>query len=289
MESRRRCLLYVIVVFAFSSVCYYLVLSGKGGFGAVVLPLMWCPALAGILTSLMTKKSIKSFGWKPWPPKYLGFGYFFPLLYATPAYVIIWATKLGGFPDPEGLERARKIMHLPNASAAITTLLMFAFIAMIGVPLNLIGATGEEIGWRGFFVPELTKWLGFKKAALVSGVVWALWHFPLILWGPYSEPDTPRLYQAGCFFVMVVTIGVAFAWVRMKSGSLWPAAIFHASHNAFIQAFFDRTTINTGKTHYFTGEFGAMMLPFMFLVAWYCWKHSADLDNPKLQTSATSA
>jgi membrane protease YdiL (CAAX protease family) len=71
---------------------------------------------------------------------------------------------------------------------------------------------------------------------------------------------------------MIVSTGVAFAWVRMKSGSFWPAVIFHASHNAFVQGYFDPITRNTGHTNYFIGEFGIAMVPFSALLAIYCWQ-----------------
>jgi membrane protease YdiL (CAAX protease family) len=40
-------------------------------------------------------------------------------------------------------------------------------------------ATGEEIGWRGFLVPELAKVLPVTGIALTSGLIWASWHYPI--------------------------------------------------------------------------------------------------------------
>jgi len=67
---------------------------------------------------------------------------------------------------------------------------------------------------------------------------------------------TPARYSLMCFTAMTVGISFALAWLRLKSGSLWPAAIMHASHNLFIQGIFDPLTRNAGLTEYFTGEFG---------------------------------
>ena len=47
-------------------------------------------------------------------------------------------------------------------------------------------------------------------------------------------------YSVPCFVIMVVSIAFPFAWLRLRLGSVWPAAILHAAHNLFIQAFFDR-------------------------------------------------
>jgi len=66
----------------------------------------------------------------------------------------------------------------------------------------LATALGEEIGWRGFLVPELFKTMGFTSAALFSGVVWACWHYPLVIWGDCSG-GTPVWYGLTYFTVLV--------------------------------------------------------------------------------------
>src|ERR1051326_903427 len=81
---------------------------------------------------------------------------------------------------------------------------------------------------------------------------------PRILFADYNA-GTPSWYSATCFAVMVIAMGFPFAWLRLRSGSVWPAAILHASHNLFIQAFFDRVTVDTGPTRWLTSEFGAAL------------------------------
>jgi membrane protease YdiL (CAAX protease family) len=56
----------------------------------------------------------------------------------------------------------------PLESTAVYILLAGSF----GLVKSLASALGEEIGWRGFLVPELFKNIGFTGTALVSGVVW---------------------------------------------------------------------------------------------------------------------
>jgi membrane protease YdiL (CAAX protease family) len=146
----------------------------------------------------------------------------------------------------------------------------FIYITIINLLPNVVFALGEELGWRGYLVPELSKWVGFRGAAVASGVVWAAWHLPGVLSGAYGAAGTPKAYRIACFVTMVITTAIALAWLRMKSGSVWPVAIAHATHNGVIQAFFDALTADTGHTPYFIGEFGVAMLPFMSLIAWYC-------------------
>ncbi|OQO93703.1 abortive phage infection protein [Saccharomonospora piscinae] len=95
--------------------------------------------------------------------------------------------------------------------------------------LNLIPALGEELGWRGWLLPKLMP-LGTLPALLVSGVIWGLWHAPLILLG-YNYPDAPGWLGLTAMVGMCVLVGAVFGWLRLRSGSVWPAALAHAAFN----------------------------------------------------------
>jgi membrane protease YdiL (CAAX protease family) len=104
---------------------------------------------------------------------------------------------------------------------------------------------------------------------------------PLILFADYNAGG-PAWYSVACFSATVVSVGVVSAWLRLRSGSVWPAVLLHASHNAFIQAFFDPATVSTGLTPYVTTEFGLGLALVWFGVALYLWPrpptHSAPID-----------
>ncbi|MEE2043507.1 CPBP family intramembrane metalloprotease [Nocardiopsis tropica] len=95
--------------------------------------------------------------------------------------------------------------------------------------VNLLPALGEELGWRGWLLPKLMP-LGTLPALLVSGVIWGLWHAPLILLG-YNYPDAPGWLGLAAMVGMCVLIGAVFGWLRLRSGSVWPAALAHAAFN----------------------------------------------------------
>jgi membrane protease YdiL (CAAX protease family) len=94
---------------------------------------------------------------------------------------------------------------------------------------------------------------------------------PLILFADYNA-GTPSWYAVPCFAAMVVALAVALAWLRLRSGSVWPAAILHASHNLFVQGFFDRVTVDTGPTRWLTTEFGAALVVTIGVTAWLFWR-----------------
>jgi len=277
--SRRRVVIFLLLVFAFSSVFYFLILRahklGAGG-GLYVVGIMWCPALAAFATLKLNGRKLSELGWK-WPQtKYATMSWFIPLLYATVAYAIVWASGRGGFPNHEFMQHLVSRMGM-HTSPVVSTVVYVLLTGSFGLVESLATALGEEIGWRGFLVPELFRTMGFTSTALISGVVWACWHYPILIWGDYNA-GTPTWYGLTCFTVLVVAISVVFAWMRLKSGSLWVGALLHASHNLYIQDIFSPLTSNTGKTAWFIDEFGAVLPIVAVGFAIYFWWRRNELE-----------
>jgi membrane protease YdiL (CAAX protease family) len=124
-------------------------------------------------------------------------------------------------------------------------------------------------------VPELLKVVSFRNAALISGVIWALWHFPLIIFADYKAAGTPVPFQLGCFATMVISSSFLYAWLRMRSASVWPPALLHAAHNLLVQSVFDQATVNRSGAFYLTTEFGCGIALFTILVAWLILRRKA--------------
>ena len=101
---------------------------------------------------------------------------------------------------------------------------------ILGALINTIPALGEEIGWRGWLLPKLLP-LGPVPAILVSGVIWGAWHAPLVLLG-YNYPTAPGWLGVLAMIGMCTLVGGVFGWLRLRSGSVWPAALAHGSFNA---------------------------------------------------------
>ncbi|WP_043638303.1 CPBP family intramembrane glutamic endopeptidase [Nonomuraea candida] len=102
--------------------------------------------------------------------------------------------------------------------------------AVTGPVLNAIPSLGEEWGWRGWLVPRLVTTNGVLPGLLMSGFVWALWHAPLTLLG-YNYPRLGS-WAALAFIGFCVPAGVLMGWLRLRTGSVWPAVVAHASLNA---------------------------------------------------------
>jgi membrane protease YdiL (CAAX protease family) len=120
--------------------------------------------------------------------------------------------------------------------------------------------------------------MSFTKLSLLSGLIWAAWHSPLLLFADYNA-GTSRPYALACFTVMIVADSFMMAWLSLKSKSLWSAAIFHASHNLFIQTVFDNLMRDTGKTLWYTTEFGMALAVTTAGFAIYYWNNRAEVEQ----------
>ena len=125
------------------------------------------------------------------------------------------------------------------------------------------------MGWRGFLVPELNRFMGFIGVALVSGFCWALFHWPLIILGLYGNEGAPLFYQLITFSVFITATGVIMAYYRLKTGSLWPAVIYHASSNIFIQKLLAPLTVNNETSFWYVDEFGVVIAVIASIFALY--------------------
>jgi membrane protease YdiL (CAAX protease family) len=236
-----------------------------------VTGLMWSPGLAALLTKRIFREPIAQLPWKWGGARYAWLAYLIPLAYALPVYLITWLTPLGGFLEPNFLSRTAAQFGWSNFPPSVTLMLFILLTATLGLVAKTSRALGEEIGWRGFLVPELNKVVGFTGVSVISGLMWAAYHFPTLLFGDYNK-GAPAWYSLTCFTLMVVADSFILAWLTLRSNSLWPAAIFHGSHNLFIQSIFTPLTGDTGRTNYIIDEFGIGLVITVGLAAILVWR-----------------
>lgn len=277
-DVRKGILTYLVLTFGLSSIFYYLIVSAgtlSAGGGLYVLGLMWCPGTAALLTRLLYQRNLHGMGWGWGRTRYQLWSYLLPLGYAAVVYFPVWLFGLGEL-NLDVAERAVTRLGLEPTAPFVTFLLFLLVAGTLGVALSCVSALGEEIGWRGFLVPELAKVTSFTRVALISGAVWSVWHYPILLFADYRAP-TSTWFSLACFTVMVVAISFPFAWLRLKSGSVWTGMLLHGSHNLFIQGVFDAMTKDTGVTYWIIGEFGAGLAITGAVVAWLYWRQRAAL------------
>ena len=282
-QQTRGLLLFLVLVIGLSGTVYTLFFAptpfAGGGGGHYVEALMWCPATAAFLTLLITRGDIGSLGLSRFAPRFALAGYLIPLAYAAIAYIAVWSFGLGGFPSAEGIARLAKSVgwHVTAPGAFIPPyFLLVATTFMVGA---IARALGEEIGWRGFLAPRMVARLGFTWGAILSGAIWASWHIPIMVFGAYNA-GTPFWYGFTCFAGFVIASAVMLTWLRLKSNSVWPCAILHASHNVFIQTFFTPLTAPKGAiTAYTIDEFGFAVPLVAIAIAVYFWTRRSEIHG----------
>lgn len=225
--------------------------------------LMWAPAFAAFITKLIFDKNLKDLGWKIGKIRYIVISYFLPLMACLFVYSIVWLIGVGGV-DVSELQNGGILSFISN----------FA----IGVLVSGLLATGEEIGWRGFLVPELLKEFSYAKTSVLMGIIWNFYHYPLLLFSDYNN-GTSNLLSFVFFTITVISICFITTWTRQKSGSLWTGVMFHTSHNLFVQGIFDQITVDYGKTKLITTEFGLGLAVVYTLLAFYFIKQRNKLNT----------
>jgi len=255
-------LTFIILTFLFSSVFWYLIattdLTAENAYRVLgyTIANMWCPAIAAIITRLYFQRNLDGFGFSPGQPKWLLFSLVLPIAVGMVMFGTAWITGIAPFSDA-GAARVFSATIVPT----------FLFLLLF----NFFAAAGEELGWRGFLVPELDRFLGFTELALLSGAIWTSWHFPLILFGTYH--GTGSITSSFAVFIpSVMGAAVVLAWLRLVSGSVWTAILFHGFWNFFIQQFYPLLTTPTDAGSMMLGEFGwfvALAYVVLALVFWH--------------------
>jgi len=284
-RTKNSIMFYTILTAALSSIFYVLVIHRSGGGrspGSLILGLLWCPGISALVTRLAFQGNLRGLGLGWGQTKYQFASYWIPLAYSGVVYVPFW---LAGYYDSNNRLLDALVRRFPNVPHAAAPLVVFSLLATAGVVGSCISALGEELGWRGFLVPQLAKVTSYPRVALISGVIWALWHYPIILFADYHGGG-PLWYSIACFTTMVLGISFLFTWMRLRSGSVWTGVLLHASHNLFVQAFFDAQTRRAGVIELWTTEFGAGLAIAALVVAAIFYAKRDELPAQRLAESA---
>lgn len=268
-ETWKTIILFLILLTVLSSIAYYAILK-LNPTSIYVGALMLSPALASFITLKIRKRPISSLPWSLKELKYLKLAYFTPILYVSIAYALIWLFGFGSILNTEKILQWSNELGIDSSNQTIVIIVMVFLLLTVGVVKNLGSTLGEEIGWRGFLIFELRKVMSFKSVAIVSGLIWALYHFPIIdlIFGKGEN----LLLHLSAFTIMILGVSVILAYYTFKSNSLWPAAMYHSVHNIYIQKICTPLTISNDNTIFWIDEYGFMIPIITTIFAIYFWK-----------------
>lgn len=261
--------IFLGLVFALTSPFHYAIVKlypSRIYVGAI----MWCPAIAAIITLKIKGRSLSSLNWKWANSHYTKLSYIIPAMYAILTYALIWIFGLGGLSNEETiLEWAKEIglMGIGTLNPSVAVLAGVLLLGSVGVVRAMATTLGEEIGWRGFFIYELRKVLSFTGVSVFSGLIWAAWHWPLLVY--YSNN---MLLEFIAFFTVIISMSFMMTYYTFKSKSLWPAVLFHAVSNVYIQKILPPLTTKVEGTEYWLGENGIMFAIVTCVFGIFFWR-----------------
>ena len=232
--------------------------------------IMWCPAIAAFITLKIKGRKISSLNWNWGDWKYIRLSYFIPALAGLTTYILIWIFGFGNLANVEAITewaKELKLMGIGTLDTIPIVIIAILLLGTVGVIRAAATTLGEEIGWRGFFIYELRKVLSFTSVSVFSGIIWAAWHWPLFVY--YSNN---AILEFSAFLTTCIFMSFTMTYCTFKSKSLWPAVIFHAVSNVYIQKIMPPLTTKIEGTEYWLGENGIMFTIVTCVFGIYFWR-----------------
>lgn len=240
---------------------------------------MGAPALAHLLTRLLTREGWQGLYLRPrlrqgWP--YWILCWFAPALFVFAGMAIFFALFPQYFDASLGM--VRKMLEdaarstgqpLPPMNPWLIVISQTLVALLIAPVLNALPILGEEFGWRAYLQPKLMP-LGGRQAMVWMGIIWGLWHAPVIAMGHNYGLDYPGAPWLGILAMVWFTFlfGAFIGWAALRGGSVWPAVIGHGAANgiAGIFVFFTRGEPNMVLGPSMAGVIGSLALAAVVVV-----------------------
>jgi uncharacterized protein len=234
----------------------------------LIVVYMFVPAIASILTRLFLREGFADVSFhlgsiKVW--KGIGLGLLIPMLICGATYSIAWMSGIASFQLPVGgtFEAYYHALGLQYLPTPLSFVLMVVVAGIAGSIINLIPVMGEEVGWRGYMLTRLVE-ARVPRPILLSGLIWATWHIPIVISGMYVAGSSTLLSVLG-IYLCIVPFSYITARLRLASGSVWPSVIIHTSWNSVIQGPFTRATSGQ-NSEIWIGESG-LLTAFIIIIA----------------------
>lgn len=280
--NRKSLLTFLLIAFSLAWVLFSLPLALKNSpeiFSPAMLvcftAAMWAPGIAAIATTRFVEKKpiiqtlrLKTLG----PKRYYLVAWFLPavITFATLGVSLLFGTATF---DSSFTFMRESLAQAPAGTAQppveIMVLAQTAFALTFAPFINVLFAVGEELGWRAFLLPRLMP-LGQWKAILLSGLIWGAWHIPTTVLYGYNFPQHPYL---GILLLLAgfPLLGIILAWLTLKTGSPWAAALCHGAFNAIagVVFFFLQPGFDTALAGSPLGLAG--WIPMGLFIAWLVW------------------
>ena len=245
-SARSTIILFLVAAFALDWVGWIIagaqsgwVIDESSGIWGPLLAVSMFGPLASAVIVRVTRKTAVDAGWRP---RIKGGVRWYMLALAIPPALTLAGSAVyflffsGDF-DPEASRfSAAAIAQLGVGSDQVPAIFAIQVAnAVIFAPfINMLLAIGEEAGWRGFLYPAMREQMPRRRAAILTGAAWGLWHAPLIAMGYNYGSDYLGFPVSGivAMTIFCMAFGTFLCFLRERSGSVWPCALAHGSLNA---------------------------------------------------------
>ena len=178
-----------------------------------------------------------------------------------------------GFTEAESVDTIAEL----EATGVPVVVLLAGLGLVLGGTIFALAAFGEELGWRGLLLTELAP-LGFWKLSLWTGLIWGIWHTPLVLLG-LQFPEEPVV---GMFTMTVATVALSpiYTYLTVRAQSVLAATFFHGS---FILGVFTSVFLTDGSDLVIS-SFGVVGIVAALLGIAACVVHDRILADEQITT-----
>lgn len=107
---------------------------------------------------------------------------------------------------------------------------MIPLAVLVNPLMGLPQCLGEELAWRGWLLPKLTERFGQLRAVLLTGLIWGLWHAPVVAMG-YNYGEGHPLANVTAMVLFCLVLGVIQGFLFWRTDSIWGPVLFHAAVN----------------------------------------------------------
>lgn len=194
--------------------------------------LMFTPAISVIISKIVCKEKFKDLYIRPnfkGNVKWYVCSYFLTPFIAYIGAIIYFLIFKNEF-DPLNSRYAIEA-GITSLNEYISSLLLVIPLAILVNPImGIIQCFGEELAWRGYLLPKLSEKLSIQKAVLINGVIWGLWHSPIIAMG-YNYGNEYPILGIVAMILFCVVIGIISSYLFYRTKSIWCSILFHASIN----------------------------------------------------------
>ena len=242
---------YIICILGTDKDCNFKTMFGS-------LSIMWYPAIANILTRVITREGFEESYLRinmKGNRRYYLLSFAMPLLLSVGAG-IAEAVRAGG-----GYDFSRSLEFAGGGKMLAASLLMCAVVSITEFDRGF----GEEFGWRAYLTPKMEKLMPTPAAITVSGIIWGLWHAPLIAKGYNFGTKVHPAVGITAMCISCVVLSFILTWLTNKTGSVYPAAIFHIVYDAFMSVVTFVIATGSKNFDYERSAFSSAMVAMVFL------------------------